>query len=148
MQRHFVIWNIIPIHPIYYMRMKINVLFHQAGKSFDSTCPPQSFSLSKTFFNWLCSLFRRVWVGRIFNLVKLILFLKTFFWGGVASSSLTVEPLLITPSRQSWPGKWYEHNSNWFDKLKNSTESDITLYSTLFPFTSSQVVHKTVYSRN
>ncbi len=72
----------------------------------------------------------RVWVGHIFEFVKLILFLKTYLWGGLAPYSQTVGSSLIYPSWQSWLGKWSEHSSIGFDKLENLTNLGNTNSST------------------
>ncbi len=55
----------------------------------------------------------RVRVGQIFQSVKLII-LKTYSWGGLASSSQTAESLLIPPSQQNHLGKWSENSSKGF----------------------------------
>jgi hypothetical protein len=65
------------------------------------------------------------------QILFLILFLKMYLGGGLAPSSQTVGSLLIPPGWQSWPGKFSEHSSNGFDKLKTLTKSDITLRTNL-----------------
>ena len=62
----------------------------------------------------------RVRVGRIFELFKLILFLKTYFVDGLAPSCQTLESLFIPHSQLCQLGKWSEHSYNEFHKLKNS----------------------------
>ncbi len=47
-------------------------------------------------------------------------------WGGLTPSNQTLVSLLIAPGRQGRVGKWSEDISNGFDKLKNSTNTDIT----------------------
>jgi hypothetical protein len=47
----------------------------------------------------------KILVGQIFEFVKLILFLKTYLWGGLAPSSQTLGSLLTPPGWQSRLGK-------------------------------------------
>ncbi len=68
----------------------------------------------------------RVQVGLIFEIDKLILFLKMHLGCGLAPSSQTVGSLLIFPGWWSQPGKWSEHGSNGIYKCENWTNSENT----------------------
>ncbi len=60
----------------------------------------------------------KVQVGQNFEFTELILFLEIYSGSGLAPSSQTVGSLLILYSWQSRHGKWSEHSSIGFDKLK------------------------------
>ncbi len=53
--------------------------------------------------------------------------LKAYLGDGLAPSSQTVGSSMIP---LGWQGKWYVHSSNWFIKVKNLTNLDITNHLT------------------
>ncbi len=65
-------------------------------------------------------------VGKFFEFVELILFLKMYLQDGLVPSNQMVGSSFIPPGRHSRLGKGSEHSSNGFDKLKNLINSDIT----------------------
>jgi hypothetical protein len=69
----------------------------------------------------------RVWIGWILEFFKLLLFLKMFLGGCLTPSSRIVWFLWYPFGQQSQLRKWFEHSFNGFDKLKNLTNSEITV---------------------